>query len=132
MKQHILPIASALALAWCAPCMAMNAPTPAKAPASSSGAHFSIDTKIATLLANPRAAEVVRSFVQKMRVAAGKPQLTADQEARLIGVVSEMTPREVAKFPQIHLDGAALAQLDALLAQVSGPATASTGDPSQG
>lgn len=116
MNQLFLRMGLALSLAACsAPCLAMNQPP------SSSSPLYSIDTKIDKLLANPVAAQIVKAFVQKQRVAAGKPELTPEQQSRLIGVVGDMTPREVSKFPQVHMNAAALNELNMLLAQIPVP-----------
>lgn len=120
MKQHILSLGLIMALAaGAAPCAAL-----AKDSATASGAKslFSVDSRIADLLRNPKAAQVLQAFVQKKRVEAGKPELTRDEEVRMIQMIQEMSPRQVAKFPQVHLDDAALDQLNTQLAQISSPA----------
>ena len=120
MKHRIMNIGLALALtAWTAPCLALA--TPSSPPAKN---RYSVDTTISDLLANPKAAQVLQAFVQKKRVEAGKPELTAEQETRMVQMIQNMSPRQVAKFPQVHLDDAGLDQLNTLLAQISAPTSA--------
>ena len=122
MKQRILSIGLAVVLAAAsAPAFAMNASSPAAT--APSGSRYSIDTKISELLANPAVADVLRSFVQQQIVAAGKPAPSAEEEAHLIKMVHNMTPRQVARFPQAHMNAEALNRLNTLLAQVDGPAS---------
>jgi hypothetical protein len=54
-------------------------------------------------------------------VAAGKPEQTEEERAQTMELIRDMTPREVAQYPQADLDDAALAELDALLAKVPYP-----------
>ena len=125
MKQQILHLSLALAFAACsAPSLAQAQP-PAATTAPASGRPYSIDTKLSDLLADPRAAEVVKTFVRERRAASGKPDLTAEQQARLIARVRFLTPREVSQFPQANMDDAALAVLAARLAQIPASASAS-------
>jgi hypothetical protein len=64
------------------------------------------------------AAHVLRDFVQAQRVAAGEPALSPEDQAHLIKMVRNMTPREVSGYPQAHMDEAALSKLNAELAQL--------------
>jgi hypothetical protein len=118
MKQSLFSIGLALAIATAgAPCFAADAPDGAKLVKAS----YSVDSRISDLIANPTAAGVLRSFVQQQRVAAGKPELTAEQQTHMVQMIQNMTPREVARFPQVHLDDAGLSKLNALLAQIPAP-----------
>jgi hypothetical protein len=108
------------------------APAPAQSPAASPASaapaaaqRYSIDTKFSVLFADPRAAEVVHAFFHKRRVAAGKPEYSPEERARMAETIADMTPREIAQYPDADLDDAALAELDALLAQVPYPAATS-------
>jgi hypothetical protein len=127
MKQKFLHLGMAMALvASAAPC-AVLAKDSAAATASGAKSLYSVDSRIADLLRNPQAAQVLQAFVQKKRVEAGKPELTPEQESHMIQMVQEMSPRQVAKFPQVHLDDAALDQLNAQLAEVSAATSPSAG-----
>jgi hypothetical protein len=119
MKNRILHISFALALtAFSAPCLAL-----ANDAASAPKSRYTVDTTISDLLANPKAAQVLQAFVQQKRVEAGKPALTTEQEMHMVQMIENMTPRQVAKFPQVHLDDAGLDQLNALLAQIPAGST---------
>ena len=70
---------------------------PASAPASTQ--RYSVDSKFSDLLADPKAADVVRAFFRKRRAAAGKPDPSPDEEAHTIELIRDMTPREVSRIP---------------------------------
>lgn len=129
MMAHVVGASLALALAAGAPSLAQTqpaqppAPSPSATPIASAAAQrYSIDTKFSVLYADPRAAEVVHAFFRKRREAAGKPELTPEQSARMRAMVADMTPREIARYPDAGLDEVGLAELDGQLAQVPYPA----------
>jgi hypothetical protein len=113
------------------------APTPVQSPAASPASaaaaaaqRYSIDTKFSVLFADPKAAEVVHAFFHKRRVAAGKPEYSPEERAHMAEMIADMTPREIAQYPDADLDDAALAELDALLAQVPYPPAPAATPPS--
>jgi hypothetical protein len=138
MNHRIIGAGLALALASAAPTHAQTQPpasAPATPPASGTPAapapatRYSIDSKFSELFADPNAAQVVRDFFHKRRLAAGKPEQTPEELAQTMELVHDMTPREVAQYPQAGLDDAGLAELDAALAKVPYPAPATTAAP---
>lgn len=104
------------------------ASAPAASPAAPASARYSIDTKFSVLFADPNAGPLVLDFFRKRRLAAGEAAQSPQDEQQNMDLIHDMTPREVAQYPEAHLDDAALAELDALLAKVpfpsSGPAAA--------
>jgi hypothetical protein len=134
MHRHVIGAAAALAfVSAAAPGLARNPPPPSAPPAGSAQApaatpavpaaptRYSIDTRFGDLFADPNAAKVVREFFRKRRIAAGKPEQTPEDQASTMEMVKDMTPREVAQYPQADLDDAALEELDAALAKVPYP-----------
>lgn len=84
--------------------------------------HFTLDTKIADIFADPNARTVFGEFFRKRGEAAGQPEATPEEQANTAQVIKNFTPRQLAAFPQANLDEEALKALGEALAKVPPPA----------
>lgn len=79
---------------------------------------FSIDTKFSELIADPQASKVVGDFFESRRIAANQPAMSEEESAGLMQMIGDLTPRELANFPQANLDDEALEELNQALAAI--------------
>lgn len=88
------------------------------AAATAPAARFSIDSKFSALMVDEQARAVVGAFFERRRIAAGQPEMSEAESAGLMEMIGDLTPRELAHFPQANLDDAALEELNRLLAAI--------------
>ena len=79
---------------------------------------FSIDTKFSVLIADAQAREVVGAFFERRRIAANQPAMSEEESAGLMQMIGDLTPRELAHFPQANLDDEGLEELNQALAAI--------------
>lgn len=89
--------------------------------------HYSVDTKMADIFADPAARAVLSEFFRKRGEAAGQPEAPPEEQAATAELIKGLSPRELAGFPQANLDEEALKALGEALAKVPAPTTASAG-----
>ncbi|WP_156400413.1 hypothetical protein [Caulobacter sp. Root655] len=89
--------------------------------------HYSVDTKMADIFADPAARAVLSEFFRKRGEAAGQPEAPPEEQAATAELIKGLSPRELAGFPQANLDEEALKALGEALAKVPAPAAGPAG-----
>lgn len=83
--------------------------------------HFTLDTKIAVIFADPNARTVFGEFFRKRGEDAGQPEASPEDQANTAQIIKNFTPRQLAAFPQANLDEDGLKALGEALAKVPAP-----------